>query len=372
MMKHLPHFSLNTALILWLFTSSAPAQESPGRQPGSVLDYRIVQYISVKGYHPIEIMRLDTNGELLLACKYGKTKEQLQAMNIPVNDSQICLLEIYHLLSRENGVLTTAFPVLGSREMGQIRKITGDAAPALADGLEKDVRKLVTLLGQAGWTNNAYSILFSYIVDSMVWSFFSDAQLIHLNIRTEEHPFWAGDVWAYLPERQFSCGTNTASVGPYRLKVNWSAGSAPVLQPFNAEKRKLDEAVFSSFVENRRTDSEAVKKAFMRFGIFDASGRLLIPVIEENDSNDIYQFSLGIAGNIADQIPMLLDLKGLQQTYRFRDTAQALIIVYHELMWDLMDEFVARGVVKKPVLFAHPESGTSADVADLVFVVQGG
>ncbi len=361
--------SIFVLMLLFSISYLIKAQQVNGKEHKSIIDYRIVQYISTMTYDPVSTMRLDNNGELILACKHPKTKEELSKMNINVITSQIRLLELYNLLTVENGILTTAFPILDENQMGQIRKSTKQLAPELADFIEGDVKELSSLIKEMNWKNNAYSILFAYIVDGIVWNDFYDRDLIHARSITKEHPFWAGQVWAFLPEREFSCGTNSSSVEDYMLVVNWSHNAYPTLGLFSKEKRKLDENSFVEFARNGRVNDEKIKETFMPFGIFDESGKLLIPVIEENNSNELYRISRRISQRIAGRVPELLSFEDLSKEYNFRDTEQSLIIIYHELMWDLMDELTDRGLIEKPVLFSHPDDATPKNVADLVFIV---
>ena len=60
-------------IMLIIFFSQINAQQSSKQEPKTLNDYRVIQYISSSGYDPIKVMRLDNNGDLLLACKKGKT-----------------------------------------------------------------------------------------------------------------------------------------------------------------------------------------------------------------------------------------------------------------------------------------------------------
>jgi hypothetical protein len=351
--------------------SQIDAQQSNKQKSMTFDDYRIIQYISYAGYDPIKIMRLDNNGDLLLACKKGKTKEQLDGMNILVGDSQIRLLEVYDLLLVEDQVLQTAFPILDAEQIGQIRAITKNVTPELAENLTTDVVELVNHLSKRGREKNAYSILFAYIVDGMIWSDFENMKLANpIQINTE-HPFWSGEVWAFYPPRKFSCGTNTWAEDQFLFKLNWSQLANPVLRPFYKEMRKLDDEIFKQFLKTGDVEDAYIKDAFSRFGIFDDSGKLVIPIIVENENNELYRRSRRISRKIVEKVPQLLSLEKLKIEYGFRDIQQTLVVVYHELMWDLMDEFERKGIVDKPILFTNPDKATSKNVADILFIVQG-
>jgi hypothetical protein len=74
---------------------------------------------------------------------------------------------------------------------------------------------------------------------------------------------------------------------------------------------------------------------------------------------------------LAGVVPGHLHLTAIVEEFGFRDAKQALVVAYHEMMWDLMDRLEAEGLVRKPVAFADPGHAQSSDIADLVFIVRG-
>jgi hypothetical protein len=315
-------------------------------------------------------MHYDNNGDVLLACRSGRTREQLQAMEVPTTDSQLLLLEVYGLLSKNQGVMRTAIPILDPEQTLRIRQYASDAAAEMIAQVRSDVVEFTGLLAAVERERNAYSILFAYVFDDMVWGEFRSAGLVRPRTIDVDHPLWAGEVYAFYPRRSFSCGTNTYSSGHLALHLNWSQVANPLLGPFYDALRALDDAAFEDFVENGYTEDTAVIEAFMPFGMFEETGRLTIPVIEETADNALYAVSRRMSNTMAEQTLALLSFEDLQQEFGFRDIQQTMVIVFHELIWDLMDAVEAEGLVRKPVAFANPEAATSENVADLLFAVR--
>jgi hypothetical protein len=123
-------------------------------------------------------------------------------------------------------------------------------------------------------------------------------------------------------------------------------------------------------MEKGYVEDAGVKNTFASFGIFDDSGKLLIPTIVQDENNELFRMSRKISLDIAEKVPQLISLEQLKKKYDFRDIPQTVVVVYHELMWDLMDEFEEKGIVEKPILFSDPDKATPENVADIVFVVQ--
>lgn len=333
-------------------------------------DYRVIQYISGTGPGPKNIMDLDNNGDILLACISGKTNEQLRAEGIEFAESQIQLLKSYRLLRKDGGILQTTFPIIDEDKTQRLRKYTKAIAFKLTESLRLDVAKLTGLLKSIHRENNTYSILFSYVIDGLIWTRFSEKGLTKEREITTETPFWDGEVWAIYPPRDFSSGTNSISDQGISLNVNWSEQTIPKMKPFVSDWKNLLK-MFEDYVEKGKVEDQNAIEVFAPFNLFDSSGCFTIPIIEEKEGNPLYDISSSISEILSGRVTELVDLGELQESFGFRDEEQTLIIVYHELMWDLIDNLEETGLIKKPVAFADPEKAKPEDIADLIFIVKG-
>jgi hypothetical protein len=123
--------------------------------------------------------------------------------------------------------------------------------------------------------------------------------------------------------------------------------------------------MFAACVDTGRVESGALIEMFAPYGLVRANGECDFPIFSERDA-------LGEAGNalareIADQVVSQLDIEELVREFGFRDDSQALVIAYHELMWDLVDDLVRTGTVTRPVLLADAPLADKEDVGELVF-----
>lgn len=364
--------ALVVIIVLLIMVIRIQAQEAEKQKPLTLRDYRIVQYIQTDGKHysPYRIFGLDNNGAVLDACREGKTKTQLVEMGLPVIDSQILFLESYGLLTYKDKVIKTAFPILDADKTQRMRELTKRVAPDLAEYIRSDVSELISLLKKTGRDKNAYSILFAYVVDGLIWDVFEREGLVPPIEITAERPFWAGEIWAFYPPRNFSCGTNTYSIGRYALKFNWSRTGMSIIRPFFGVLRALDNEVFKQFADKGFIEDSKAKATLLPYGIFDDSDSLRIPIIEEDEENELYRVSLSIARRIAEKSLSLLAPDEMNALYDFRDVQQAMVVVFHELMWDLMGVLEEQGIIQKPVVFANPEEASSEDIVDLLLIVK--
>jgi len=361
------------AAALALLVSSP--HEALGQQPDSAVpadftDFEFIQYITAPHSTPQNILRLDNNGEIVLAARGGVTRSQLEVLGVSFSESQIALLKTWRLLKEEGDTLASLIPILGPEDTRRLRRRIQTAASAIAAELHPAVSRLQTELGKTGRAHNAYTIIFSYVLDGLVWDEFEKHGVLDNREVTAETPLWSGYVWALYPPRTFSPGTNTISDEGISLKVAWAEATLPKMRPFVADIPTLVR-MFNDYKERGRVEDERVREVFGLFGLFDETGRFTIPVIAENDSNRLYKLAKTVAEGVAAEAPTLLDLPLLATEFGFRDERQALVVAYHELMWEILDRLEADGLVQRPVAFAEPDQARPVDIAALVFIVRG-
>jgi hypothetical protein len=177
-------------------------------------------------------------------------------------------------------------------------------------------------------------------------------------------------VWALYPPRSFSPGTNSLSDHGVALKVTWTRDAIPRMLPFVSDFATLGRLV-DEYADKGIVDDERVREVFGPFGLFDESGHFTVPVINEATSNALYRAANSIAKEVARQVPPLLDPAGLAAAFDLPDEQEALVVAYHELMWDVLDHLETSGLVHEPAAFAEPEKARPADIAALVFIVRG-
>ena len=128
--------------------------------------------------------------------------------------------------------------------------------------------------------------------------------------------------------------------------------------------------MFDDYASSGRVVDTTAKRIFSPFHLFDATGEFTIPIITEDKSNTLHTVSMELSERIARAFLNTLDVTSLCTRYKFRDAQQTLVIVYHEIMWDLMDAYESKGLLEKPIAFADPDHTRSSDISDLVFIVR--
>lgn len=359
-------FPFVLALFVCFFKTSAQESDS---YTNALKKYDIIQYAVFSGYGPQNIMLLDNNGDILFTCRKGIPNEILKSSGIAKTQSQLVLLETWRLLSSNDDTLKTLIPILDSTETHDLRAFTKHVAASVCDSTIALVRALKDHLDEIKRSRNAYSVVFSYVVDGLVWRYLEGEKLLTPRIVNAENPIWAGEVWALHRPRTFSCGTNSIRDHGISMNVNWTDASISKMLPFVADFKNFGR-MFEDYYTSGKVMDTTAKRIFSPFNLYDRNGEFTIPIITEANSNRLYAVSVELTERIAQAVLKTVNVASLGAKYNFRDAQQTLIIVYHEIMWDLMDAYENKGLLKKPLAFADPGHTRSSDISDLVFIVR--
>ena len=349
--------------IHFLFLSSPvllPAQQTDYDNPDS---WESICYCSMNNsFHPESIVRADNNWQLLLAMKNGLTLKQLDSLKIPYTQSQLLLLRSQRLLNRTQDIYTTTIPILDSMQTVSLRKQSQFVANSIYPEIEKECSDLVMHLSEQNRSHNAFSILFSYVFDGLIWERFEKEEII--KEKTNGTGIWSGNYWFLTPKRPFYCGTNSWTNGEFIFRWNWSY----VEKITDGLWEKNLEALFP-LAQGNTVPSKEIIDEFSALGFFDENLNLTIPVINEKENNTLCLLSNKIIDKLLPAFSAKTDIDTLKSLYKFSNNSETVVIFYHEVMWDLMDLLLERQIIEMPTAFQSSDITTLKDAADLCFIV---
>lgn len=313
-------------------------------------------------YHPSSIVSADNNLQLLLSLKNGLTRKQLDSLKIPYVRSQLLLLESYHLINKTDGIYKTTIPILDAEQTSRLRKQSQFTASKIYSEIEKECRDLVAYLANQNRLNNAYSILFSYVLDGLIWAQFEKEGIVE---EWDTTGIWSGNYWFLTPKRVVDCGgTNYSTKENFAFKWNWSYSEKVTEGLWN----KNIEALFP-FAQGNTIPNKEIINEFADYGFFDKDLRLTIPVINEKENNDLHSLSLKIIDRLLLTFKAKTDVEQLKTSYQFSNSSETVVVFYHEVMFDLMDLLIEKQIIQLPTAFKSPDKATLKDAADLCFIV---
>lgn len=313
-------------------------------------------------YHPSTILSADNNLELFFALKDGLTQKQLNSLNIPNTRSQLILLETYKLIHYSDGTYKTAIPILDTSQTNRLREQSKQTANDIYPEIEKECSELVKYLKNQNLSNNAYSILFSYVLDGLIWTQFENEEIVR---EWDKNGAWSGNYWFLTPKRTLDCGgTNAWTKENISFKWNWS----PTEKITEGLWNKNFEMLFPFITGNTTPNMEAMNE-FSDYGFFDDNHRLTIPVINEKENNTLYLLANSITDKLLTAFIEKTDIETLKTSFNFNDNSETVVIFYHEVMFDIMDLLLEKSVIQMPGAFLNADKATLKDAADLCFIV---
>lgn len=341
------------------------AQDKNSEDSLNMKNWEQICYCSFKGhFHPQEIVNADNNWQLLLAMKNGCTSKQLDSLKIPYTQSQLLLLLSMRLIEQKGKILTTTIPILNRNETAELRVMSREVAVRIIPEIEPECKDLVDFLAKNNRQKNAFSILFSYVLDHRIWKKFEQEKL------TDEvqiiNNLWGGNYWSITPKRTWSCGTNSLDNDKYAILFNWSEQSSKLMNKFYGAN--FDGIL--DFLEDGNTNDSAVIDEFTKYGFFDKNKNLSIPIIDENADNTLFTLSNKITDKLLPAFVKSTDFDAVKSKFNFTDDNQTVIIFYHEVMWDILNLLLEKQIIQKPIAFESPEKAGLSDIADLCFVIR--
>lgn len=347
-------------LLIGLYTQSAYSQLTD-----TINNYDYICFCNVGLAHPMEILSLDNNKEILFALKNKRTLHELEKFGVKNSASQMKLLQISGLIEKKDTLYQTIIPIFSDKYTKQLRKKTKKIAENIIPLFQKDYENFLSILNSKGLQRNSYSLFFAFVLDGLVWDIMeNNGEIFETNI-TKEKPFWNGIFWILEPKRDFSCGTNSLTSDNFSINVNWSDNSQISISSYSMLREFLND-----YKENEKITQIEAFEVFRENNFFSKDGKIQIPVITKNSSDLVYLESKKIADIVAEYLCTKVDYASILFDYPNLTKGQKIIILYHEIMWDILDIMEDNKLLKKPIAFGEPMKAKDKDLKDLVFIVK--
>lgn len=311
-------------------------------------------FCSYNSFHPSEYLT-DNNWDILCAFVQSGSAAKLDSLGIPYNRSQLRLLEVGDLLMCNNDHYTTKMHIFGKSETQQIRRESKDFADSIFPKIEPKIRRLVGAFYETRYSQQTYSLIFSYLLDNYIW----EDEFLSSPRSCENHGTWSGAYWAMFESRNHDkIGTN--GYGP--VKQNWTDNlgywmSMPKIMTFAREVAANG---------GKRIEKQEVIDAVASWGLTDENGNILIPVIYRNNNDKIDLLCRDITTDLSHAVKKHCISWGKAHNIASQQLSQ--VIFYHEVMWDLLDILESKGIISTPAILKGEEVGKE-HFGDICFIV---
>lgn len=293
-------------------------------------------------YHPFVYVNTDNNWEIIQTLQTPRTTAWLDSMGILYTRSQLLLLQIEGLIERKGDTWHSLMSVFDSLQTLEARKLSLDIANELYPKIKGPCITFIDFLKQENFEASIYSILFAYVLDGKVWESINTFKEVNIAAT------WEGACWAFYFPRTFSSGTNTTKA----FHICWSK-KAPAFV-FD----ELDHTFMLKFQEDysnygRIVSSDLLDKS-LSLGLIHADGSLRIPVLDSQDAaSRLNILSDAIISPIIHYFKETNIVYAFQQQFGIRAEQERLAVtmLYHEVMWDLIDLLLADQLIRYPLVW---------------------
>lgn len=291
---------------------------------------------------PQRVIRMDDNGRLLRHAVGGATLGELRARGLTVTDSQVLLLRTYGLLDQTGERLTTTFPVIGPEALDPLRARLRQLAKATAPSLADDARAIAEQLRATGYPDHAYAVVFGYALDGLVWDELRLRGALPDITLDLDHPIWRGAFWALYPERSGVPGTNEARLGDRTIVSVWT----------DRTSGPLDTLIGPT----EGPAPTAVRPWLSR-----------VPTLHAVAGDRIHEAAQQLAVRTASALMDMPDGKALLAAVPHASRQEAVLILAHEFIWDLMEDLVRVGAIRAPAVL-NAVDPTPDQLTPLLFI----
>ncbi len=342
------------SLILTVFIPIAVFAQESSIRPYKLWDK--IAFCAFSSYHPLEYTQSDNNWEILLTLRTPMSTKQLDSLGVKYTDSQLMFLNIGGLIENKNNQWHTTMPIYEKPQTIAIRKQSKEIAQLLYAETKEDWDTFMEVLAKRDWNDHAFSFAFSFILDGKIWGngLLPDHKDLTIN------PTWDGTCWALYNKRpNSSCGTNTyyeKFCQTWTDELSYWMGSKTITKFLKAyeEKGKIE-------------DKELIDTV-VKWGLTDKEGNIIIPIIDENSNDDLIQIRNIIMQKLAKGVKRFSP--AFASDYQLDSEKLAQVILYHEIMWDILDILLEKKVFEKPEILKGNLDAKKADFKNIVYILK--
>lgn len=345
------HFII-TVLAVIAASVSVYSQPKGGLRPYS--EWEATQFVALTGHQPSDYVTTDNNWEIVYALRNPMTASELRNSGITCSDSQLMLLEVGGIIERHGGKWQTVIPILDQQQTKELRNFAREVAADIYKDCKTDFKRFAETADSMGYGRNVLSLTFSYLLDGRMWT------KLFLFDDFGKKTTWSGCYWVlYEPRQSAAYGTN--GYGEQDLCLTY-------LDSRIAPGVKTMEHLADEIRQNGKVCDAELAKKLAAYGLVDTQGNAIFPIIRQKEDSFhqtterlVNAISTGLKGRCGD----------MSSRFGFREADVAVVALYHEVMWELMDALQEDGIVTVPGVFKDAKTN-SDKLNETVFFVEGG
>ena len=106
----------------------------------------------------------------------------------------------------------------------------------------------------------------------------------------------------------------------------------------------------------------------MEWGLVNKQGDVIIPIINEDSDSQIVQISDRIVVKLAACVSQYAS--DFMKEYQLANENLAKVVLYHEVMWDMLDVLVGEKIITQPNILKGSPNAHKKDFGQIVYIVE--
>ncbi len=307
-------------------------------------DLKISEYFTFYGSWGIDWGALNdpANNPILNACLRVATEEDLKSLGIANLRERLTRLERGGLIKKSKECYSLAFPAIVGQKRAQLQEYIEQTAKELLPLGRTMIEQIRQHLKDR--EEMLYHVLWSDIMDGpLAWDMAQSK--LKEQIKTGDISI-TNKAWLLYPAHPFRVGTNSYNIPSGHLRITWSRNT-----PSPNAIRKIISKHEDDFVEaiekNSSVKTREAREAFHKHGLVDEAGKVQIYALDSETDFQAVQDYMKLGEDFGREIVIHLDTAKIANMLEV-PAGVALLIAYHEVSWQLLQNLAEEKVLKIP------------------------
>ena len=293
------------------------------------------------------------NNPILNACINGATLAELESLQITDLTARLQKLQSGNLIRKIDEHYHLNFSVIIGKKQTELKKLVEEVALQLLPTTEKMTEEIVAHLKKN--EQMLYHVVWSIVMDGPVaWKTLDNELKKQLG---KNDVSIKGTIWWKYPNHNYLAGTNSYYDDTTKMgtAITWTP-TTPMPNVVVENLMPYKDEIIQSISQNQPIADQDAVEALAKYGFADEKGALHIYMLDVN--TPAFRTFAKSGRTFASETMKHLNL---QKVAKILGTSpeEALVIVYHELCYELLKQLADKGILEVPEIALKPKTSSA-------------
>jgi hypothetical protein len=290
------------------------------------------------------------NNPILNACIEGATSSELESLQMPDLADRLQRLQRGNLIREIDRHYHLNFPAIMGKKRVELEKLVDQVSLKLLPITQKMTREIAGHL--KGHEQMLYHVVWSIVMDGPVaWNTLDSELKKQLG---KDNASITGTSWWKYPNHPYRAGTNTyADLQTGQVEITWSLNT-PMPPVIYGIIKRYEIELIQSTTAGKPVEDLSTRQALAKYGLVDGKGIGRIYIVDPN--SEAAQIFGKLSQTFGKEFMKRIDVQEAAKMLGVTPV-QALLIVYHELCYELLEQLAIKGDLNIPEVVLKPNAG---------------